>query len=713
MFSSPWSSTITIDGPNLSAPRAITISPDPHNYTFLNTFLNDIWTLLSPRATQSLVKLTIPEDLIFEIFSSIGENRIRELVIVLWTYGHFDKWLNEHQNAAQPRFPELESLTLAFDDHYCTEVLVNTDVSKLAKKLASAHVIRRNRRIRQLEIHDLVFKGCESSNQAAWHSIALQVSHYRRGNALEQTTSHAFHEQLLHEPSLRGNAAAVHDIAAAILKTVQMVLSAALREVNRENMLYSELPREIWSRIWENLSTDDCLAVSQVCRDWRETAWSWPKLWTHIEYRFTCTGEENRPVTKTNVDRLEHYIERSAPLALDVSIKLEQHEETGIDGYWYVRDCHDLLKAHAARIGSIRVDGDSMSGMSEILNGLKSLPLLKKLIINSQRFSWNDFRRQSFDGEYVCPILEEVHVGGTDLALSAPHFKLTAPRLRNVESRLRVWFDTFKLLSAGPLQSLTMTMEPTFFPPSPFQWEEIRRGTPRSLRRICLRDVPSSEAENVMNAFYRSDLLSFRIRLAEDSAQSIMTAIFCDIGYPTAVTFLKDVDNCDEITVGNHAKERRITISTGFNVVQNLPQDPIISQTWTLLPPNARHTTEKLTVHSKLIQAALLDIGQNSIRQVIIIVGIQTDLVQQLDEHLSQEQRAHFSEIECLTLEGEIGQQETTIDVAKLTEKLHAALGLLDGQLIPRVNIRGVSFAGKKDENNTKWMLLAENVTYS
>ncbi|KAH7103761.1 hypothetical protein BKA62DRAFT_696367 [Auriculariales sp. MPI-PUGE-AT-0066] len=143
--------------------------------------LHSLWQGLSPRAAQSLVKLTMHESLLTRNFREIGESCIRELEIIFWDEkGAFGRWLDANQGAAEPLFPMLDSLALQ------AESGSGMEASQLASKIASALCIRQDKRLRQLRLEGFNMNGVGAGNQDSWNTLALQVLHFQLGVQLSQ-----------------------------------------------------------------------------------------------------------------------------------------------------------------------------------------------------------------------------------------------------------------------------------------------------------------------------------------------------------------------------------------------------------------------------------------------------------------------------------------------------------------------------------------------
>lgn len=103
------------------------------------------------------------------------------------------------------------------------------------------------------------------------------------------------------------------------------------------------------------------IALTHVCRGWREWLIADPSLWTYLD----CT----------NVDKTRIYIERSKSSGLEVS--LSRDEDTV-----YLEDAFRLVIPHIGRLQSLTVNG----GEEDLLQNLAphiscSAPLLRELTI--------------------------------------------------------------------------------------------------------------------------------------------------------------------------------------------------------------------------------------------------------------------------------------------------------------------------------------------
>jgi len=241
----------------------------------------------------------------------------------------------------------------------------------------------------------------------------------------------------------------VQEVHAALLRVVDTAIREELHSLNSRIWRVPNIPNEIWSEIWGQLTMHDRIVVTHVCRDWRRLALESPTLWSNIDFEHCCNAEiEDFPSTCrldesphsehggrtsswTHIDSLPVLLERGrAPLRFSLKI-------TG-----YHLDCTESLlltiseaiNTHAQRLVSLEVVAENQR-LDFSLFLVYSGPFFPKLTTLSASEYWED--------------------GGTNipsddsLAMDARISEFTAPILRTAELKVySPWIEP--LLSKSP-----------------------------------------------------------------------------------------------------------------------------------------------------------------------------------------------------------------------------------------------------------------------
>ncbi|KZV99745.1 hypothetical protein EXIGLDRAFT_831285 [Exidia glandulosa HHB12029] len=179
--------------------------------------------------------------------------------------------------------------------------------------------------------------------------------------------------------------------------------------------LSTRLPPELWCAVWEGMPLKDRVAVSHVCRYWRDISVHCPTLWQHLEFFSTVHGDDcvcelcgtwddsdaaspvddeprvqvfvrnpGPPPGWNNFCLIIHLVARSCALPLYFTMDvgpfftdLELIDDLGVN-----------LAAEGAsdRIVSITAVFDDPSALKCLLGGMKHLPALQYL--NAERASY-------------------------------------------------------------------------------------------------------------------------------------------------------------------------------------------------------------------------------------------------------------------------------------------------------------------------------------
>jgi len=127
----------------------------------------------------------------------------------------------------------------------------------------------------------------------------------------------------------------------------------------------NRIPQEVLSLIPDHCDTDkDLIALTHVCRGWRELFISRSSLWTFLD----CT----------DVDKTRVYLERSRTSPLE--IYLEEEEDTT-----YLNDAFLLTVPHLGRLGSLTLSGSSDNLLQLTKHFASPAPLLEKLKLTFTR----------------------------------------------------------------------------------------------------------------------------------------------------------------------------------------------------------------------------------------------------------------------------------------------------------------------------------------
>jgi len=127
----------------------------------------------------------------------------------------------------------------------------------------------------------------------------------------------------------------------------------------------NRIPQEVLSLIPGHSDTDeDLIALTHVCRGWRELFISRSSLWIFLD----CT----------DVDKTRVYLERSRTSPLEIYLK-EEEDTT------YLNDAFLLTVPHLGRLGSLTLSGSSNDLVQLVKHLASPAPLLEKLKLTFTR----------------------------------------------------------------------------------------------------------------------------------------------------------------------------------------------------------------------------------------------------------------------------------------------------------------------------------------
>ena len=114
-------------------------------------------------------------------------------------------------------------------------------------------------------------------------------------------------------------------------------------------------------KYWKRFKDENTIAMSHVCRCWRELLIADSSLWTCLDCR--------------NLDKTRVYIERSKSSRLEVSL---WSYKDGLDP----KDAFLLVVPHLGRLGSFSIIGTEHPFRNLIQHISRSIPLLRELTID-------------------------------------------------------------------------------------------------------------------------------------------------------------------------------------------------------------------------------------------------------------------------------------------------------------------------------------------
>ncbi|KZV85140.1 hypothetical protein EXIGLDRAFT_263501 [Exidia glandulosa HHB12029] len=172
--------------------------------------------------------------------------------------------------------------------------------------------------------------------------------------------------------------------------------------------LLTRFPPELWCAVWELMPFQDRVAVSHVCRYWRDISIHCPSLWQHLEFSSTIHGDDcicklcgtwdeshsgdedgdevhtrvwvpnaGPPPGTTNMYLVLHVLSRACELPLYLTVEVHPH----LAELFVVEDFGMQLVAIGAaeRIVSISAVFDDPSTLRWLFSGMKRLPALKEI----------------------------------------------------------------------------------------------------------------------------------------------------------------------------------------------------------------------------------------------------------------------------------------------------------------------------------------------
>ncbi|KZV99738.1 hypothetical protein EXIGLDRAFT_724292 [Exidia glandulosa HHB12029] len=256
-----------------------------------------------------------------------------------------------------------------------------------------------------------------------------------------------------------------------------------LKLLSTSMSLSTRLPPELWCAIWDDaLPLKDRVAVSHVCRYWRDVAVHCASLWEHLEFSSTVHGEDctcehcgtwqqsvlagdGAPCTRvfvrnagprpgrTNMPLILSLVPRSGSIPLYLSFDVYPY----VTNLSLIEDFGVQLAASGAsdRIISISAIFEDPRALRYLMRGIKRFPALESLIAERQ-FDPSTTTLDSqpwYDTDDIhMPLLEMVTllgVGWTD----AP--KVSLPSLRHLGSSFMSPEEVDRVLDACPsLESL-------------------------------------------------------------------------------------------------------------------------------------------------------------------------------------------------------------------------------------------------------------------
>ncbi|KAH7102789.1 hypothetical protein BKA62DRAFT_698834 [Auriculariales sp. MPI-PUGE-AT-0066] len=530
--------------------------------------------------------------------------------------------------------------------------------------------------------------------------------------ALARATKEVFHQHLLTDKFLGSDAKALQSVADEITETVHTALSSSLRELNKENMLFSKFPSELWCRIWEHLTTDECLTVTHVCQDWRRTAGSCPPLWTQLKFllQHTYDGQE-AIIISTSLDRLSLYMERNAHLPFDIEITVEGDGERDAedDEEDKLREFGSFIAQCSVRIRRLRITTERMDCIPDLIAQFSNLPLLKSLELD---FAYG---YDELELDVNLPSLEELRLEGHELKISKTKFRICAPSLRTLFARPHEDKDVIVLLQSMPtVQDLSLAFWSSF---------QMSKRSSAKIRHLLPKDLKSLHLEEmwddlIVPAFYRADIpaLSMQLALMETTTEPTVPSTLRDVQSPTELCCRADFEE-DEFALLGPSKTRTIRVG---RLDEDSTRDPeaFPHNLWRFLAPDAVKSLVKITVFARLLKDVFPPLSGNSILELVINVGNSPDgedfLVDWLDDN-QDPPKPLFPMLDHLTLDNEWDwtQWQLKISMSSLAAKLAAALSIPRdrplGQLLLR---RSGVFPVYGNDRELDWKVLASKVRY-
>lgn len=206
---------------------------------------------------------------------------------------------------------------------------------------------------------------------------------------------------------------------------------------------------------WQYLPLADRLAVTHVCRDWRDAALRTPSVWACVDFRFDrhakgcacdeCAFEGDEPRLRTNALLLSKMLPRSDRVALTVHVR-----NTGeCPSYQAVAQLVSLLRPHVDRIIAIHADVYKTHSLASFFEEFKVFPALRVLSATAQPDDRNSLL-------FYAPFMKKIDLSSLH-TLSLVHGwciwasgTVTLPNVRTLRCTYAFRRPTLALLEACP-----------------------------------------------------------------------------------------------------------------------------------------------------------------------------------------------------------------------------------------------------------------------
>jgi len=191
-----------------------------------------------------------------------------------------------------------------------------------------------------------------------------------------RATRRSIHDILCHFQNTAPGAECDQHVIQNLHFTLLLAIDGAIRQklynLNPRIWRLPNIPNEVWLEIWSRLPMHGRLAVTHVCRDWRQLALGSPTLWSDIEFEYCCNAySENdlatcrlngsphrdhggRTTSWTHRESLPEILRRGrGPLRFSLTISGDDWNCTE----YFLVDMARALKPHAHRLVDLKVTG--------------------------------------------------------------------------------------------------------------------------------------------------------------------------------------------------------------------------------------------------------------------------------------------------------------------------------------------------------------------
>ena len=520
-------------------------------------------------------------------------------------------------------------------------------------------------------------------------------------------------------------ASALENLAADILHCVKASLANTLRNQNRSSVQTRyQLPVELFDSIWSHLSAQECLAVSQVCHDWRQTAIACPQLWsttffTSAEHGNECTcracenARESRPCPDCGrlslrrrdcLSRVSTYLERSGGHPVKLSVRFHERSSSSNNAAFAT-----MLAQHVSRLETLAVSFDDLEDLKAFLAPFPAFPVLRTLSLTSLQDSEEWIRLEMLD----MPALRSLRLLGS-LSLSE-HSQLNCPSVTSMKAMF---------ISAGQLLAMMLgcpNVQHLELDVGTKPVDRVDQKTVDGVRELVaagyLRHLMLSEIYNVdmgpsLELFAGIGIQRFDLNMyrSEIIAADHLRALLQD---------MEDATNFECHKIGNDSPWRLAISSTKTGrsrtvTTQNQNDEVIelLKTAWAALPPTSLHTITYLRIYSRFWTPLFIAGDQSDVLVTNLTIEFDeeegfNDWVRRTAVAGARMSARRFPHVESLCLKGVSKGARLEVNIG-IFNALWQMLGL--SPRLQHMRVEGLRLTGDEGNAETMYQMLSPRV---